>query len=891
MDTQHLLYAPIMKIDTEHQQVFGYASTPTRDRQGEVVLLSAVRNALPGYMASPCLREMHQPSAVGKGIEASVDNHGLWFGGHVVDPIAWAKVKAGVYRGFSIGGRVTERDEDDKSIIKGIDLVEVSLVDTPANPDALFELIKAAPVDLLNKRAGQHLDTGRFVTVAGSREDALTQAQAHEDAAAIADKKAAKHRSRAARAELKADAQGLTVHSSLADANAGLAERHRNAAKQYRDLADKLSPPNLSENPMSKNLNKALEEATSMVAQINKAIDAQDITHNPTEGTIHSAHEEAVQHDAAAIASVEAATKAKADANAARANGNEGTDEAKHADAAYMEHETAAREHHEAAHLLHEKVAAHFESLKKGLENGGNDAASEKEREEAGKIEKAHHEFLAKVIAHHTEHADKCMKCAGECDKCACDGLADHLRKVAGERDAMAKDLGAIQTNLHDEAGQGGNAPTEKFVKGSKCVIIGGDMVTLKDGHFICKREFSDDKRKELAHSGAAMPDGSFPIENKEDLHNAIQAHGRAKDPEKAKRHIIARAKDLGATSMLPEGWGSKVAKAKEPELTEETTKTEDGENEMDKGIIRLSVLANQLGNIMRFKGAFSATDDAALKAWADTGIELLSKAAKEEADGMDDDEEMSDEECEKALQAIDKLLGKGRKPLAWAKLVEPFLAESLVKADKSEKLMKRVKMSKQFKKGCRHLKKAHKRMLKAKQRELVQKGVDLAKNIPSTQDGGTNQGKPGTSHDEPDKHHRATTEAGGDNNGSGKNPDVTNAEATMKVVQQLTAKLTPLLRTVQATQETVKTLTAENAALKARINGIENQPGPAAGTKIGKGGKVTAVQKEDDGRGGETGLDSLMQQPSKFVRKLEQIPPGFERAEALLKSAYVSNN
>lgn len=73
----------------------------------------------------------------------------------------------------------------------------------------------------------------------------------------------------------------------------------------------------------------------------------------------------------------------------------------------------------------------------------------------------------------------------------------------------------------------------------------------------IIKRKFSAEDRKKLADSGKALPDGSFPIENKEDLENAIHAYGRAKDKTAAKKHIIARAKSLGATDMLPEDWTS----------------------------------------------------------------------------------------------------------------------------------------------------------------------------------------------------------------------------------------------------------------------------------------------------------------------------------------------
>jgi hypothetical protein len=79
----------------------------------------------------------------------------------------------------------------------------------------------------------------------------------------------------------------------------------------------------------------------------------------------------------------------------------------------------------------------------------------------------------------------------------------------------------------------------------------------------IIKRAFTDDKRKELADSGAALPDGSFPIETKGDLANAITAFGRAKDKDAAKRHIIARAKTLGASDTLPESWS--VSKGGEP--------------------------------------------------------------------------------------------------------------------------------------------------------------------------------------------------------------------------------------------------------------------------------------------------------------------------------------
>jgi uncharacterized membrane protein YkoI len=69
------------------------------------------------------------------------------------------------------------------------------------------------------------------------------------------------------------------------------------------------------------------------------------------------------------------------------------------------------------------------------------------------------------------------------------------------------------------------------------------------------KRAFGDEKRQEMAEEGTAMPDGSFPIASEEDLRNAIMAHGRAKDVEAAKRHIMKQAAAMGKEDMIPAEW------------------------------------------------------------------------------------------------------------------------------------------------------------------------------------------------------------------------------------------------------------------------------------------------------------------------------------------------
>ena len=77
----------------------------------------------------------------------------------------------------------------------------------------------------------------------------------------------------------------------------------------------------------------------------------------------------------------------------------------------------------------------------------------------------------------------------------------------------------------------------------------------LNPGTFteIEKRKFDAAQRRKLAEEGKALPDGSFPIDSRGDLSNALQAIGRAKNRARVLRHIRARAKDMGAEDMLPD--------------------------------------------------------------------------------------------------------------------------------------------------------------------------------------------------------------------------------------------------------------------------------------------------------------------------------------------------
>lgn len=139
MDNNFNLYATITKIDEDLRLVEGYASTEAIDSQGEIVTKQAISSALPNYMKFGNVREMHQPKAAGKARTALMDDKGLFVEVKVVADDAWKLVKEGVYQGFSIGGRVKSKI---KNKITDLELVEISLVDRPANPEAVFTMYK-----------------------------------------------------------------------------------------------------------------------------------------------------------------------------------------------------------------------------------------------------------------------------------------------------------------------------------------------------------------------------------------------------------------------------------------------------------------------------------------------------------------------------------------------------------------------------------------------------------------------------------------------------------------------------------------------------------------------------------------------------------------------------
>ncbi len=153
---------PLTKVDKERRIVSGFASLDNVDKQDDIVTAEASMDAFAKFRGN--IREMHQPLAVGKMVSFKSDKYfdpetkkfynGVFVSAYVSKGAqdTWEKVLDGTLQGFSIGGRMNKWDDayDEKAdktirVIKQYDLVELSLVDSPANQ--LANIVSVEKVD------------------------------------------------------------------------------------------------------------------------------------------------------------------------------------------------------------------------------------------------------------------------------------------------------------------------------------------------------------------------------------------------------------------------------------------------------------------------------------------------------------------------------------------------------------------------------------------------------------------------------------------------------------------------------------------------------------------------------------------------------------------------
>ena len=149
------LFAQIAKIDESRHEVWGVATAEIVDKEGEIFDYQSskpyfkcwsdeISKATDGKSLGN-VREMHEPSAVGKLVAIAFDDDlkQIRVGARIVDSVAWQKCMLGVYTGFSIGGAYVKSWKDGEYVRFTANPVEISVVDNPCVPGAHFTAVKA----------------------------------------------------------------------------------------------------------------------------------------------------------------------------------------------------------------------------------------------------------------------------------------------------------------------------------------------------------------------------------------------------------------------------------------------------------------------------------------------------------------------------------------------------------------------------------------------------------------------------------------------------------------------------------------------------------------------------------------------------------------------------
>ncbi len=112
-----------------------------------------------------------------------------------------------------------------------------------------------------------------------------------------------------------------------------------------------------------------------------------------------------------------------------------------------------------------------------------------------------------------------------------------------------------------------------------------------RDAYFdrLVRAKYSADDKKKLLAKGHAFKnangDASYPIDDAEDLGNAIHAVGRGgADHDAIRKYIIGRAKALGLSSKIPDNWNAdgSIGEANAAELDLEERDKADGDDSED---------------------------------------------------------------------------------------------------------------------------------------------------------------------------------------------------------------------------------------------------------------------------------------------------------------------
>jgi pSer/pThr/pTyr-binding forkhead associated (FHA) protein len=178
-------YAAIIKQEKQEDGtllVYGKATDDSLDIDQQICDAAWLEKAMPEWFKTGGnIREQHSSIAAGVAKELDSKPDGHYISALVVDAQSVKKVETGVLKGFSIGIRAPRIVRDNKAangrIIDG-QIVEVSLVDRPANPNAKLMLAKSNGTEVVQME--QFIEKEEETPVATTEPTEVTEAEVVE---------------------------------------------------------------------------------------------------------------------------------------------------------------------------------------------------------------------------------------------------------------------------------------------------------------------------------------------------------------------------------------------------------------------------------------------------------------------------------------------------------------------------------------------------------------------------------------------------------------------------------------------------------------------------------------------------------------------------------------
>lgn len=631
---------------------------------------------------------------------------------------------------------------------------------------------------------------------------------------------------------------------------------------------------------MPSKVEEALAKAQGALGDLAKAVDVLPLEKADHLAEAREAHASGCKHDALCEAHMAEAASARAKSTAHMADGQ--MDKAADCTGEAGQHEEIAGKHAELADEYHDLAAQHMAAHHNGMSKADADQHDNPWMNFAKEMGGYHEKCMADM----GKRAEGYEAAAGEHEKAMRKDDMEMCNKIAkGARDRITK-RGKMHKDMMDMAAK--IATPDQPVMSKADLILDEDGFDKETGGWF-KREFSDKERQGLANTGAAMPDGSFPIENKQDLKNAIQAHGRSKNPEAAKQHIIQRAKTLDATDELPDGW-QKLAKTDQPEsvhvdpaakpdgikdglpkqndngkgpVTEngkiasmkdlaEKPPSRNGVPELSKGLGIISRLASML------KGVTDLRDDAiaeqmeendpkdpmikGLMDWLKNGLDLLKTiVANESAEIMNGkDVELPDVDDAATIE----LMAKG---VNWHDALAEALLDSVNDGMEPAQRAQRKLLARKVREwGTRFRKAENGRALQnaGADPEAMAKAADALEKVTAERDSAT-----------------------------------VSLDQALKGLEKVTDTMIPHIRQAQELRKVNGALRSEMSEVKERLLTIENQALPARGIAM-----VPSSLRKTADRSGKTGPT-----PGLSFEEVAAMPPGREKQNEILKLTYAN--